>query len=198
LYNTLDTINWHAIGLGATEISRMIGALAQYFRLSLNQGRNLLTLEDELMLARVYLDIQKTRFTDSIEYEIDFPPVLGSCIVPKLTLQPLVENSILHGILKTENMRGKIWISAVLEGEDLVISVTDNGVGMEEGKVQAFLETSEDFSPGREGSYGLYNVNARVQLYAGEAYGLTIHSKPGQGTTVMVRLKAVWKDNGTV
>lgn len=197
LYNTLDMINWFAIGRGATDISQMIDALAKYFRLSLNKGRDFVSVEDELKLARVYLDIQFSRFAGSFNFIIEQEPGLGIYMMPKLTLQPIVENALLHGIRETKDKGGTIRITARRDGDDLELSVTDDGIGMEEDQVHRLLreKPSQTRSDGSGSSYGLYNVNERIVLFAGESYGLRIHSHPGAGTTIIVRLKAVTEAN---
>lgn len=192
LYNALDAINWMAIGRGAHDISRMIDALAKYFRLSLNKGRDMVSVQDELELAKAYLDIQRNRFSHAFEFRIESEPQLESLIVPKLTLQPIVENALLHGILPKKDKRGTIAVTARKEGNDLVLSVEDDGVGIEEERLRQLLAgpPSRSGGYGSGSSYGLYNVNERIRLYAGGAYGLHIQSQPGAGTTVTVRLKA--------
>ncbi|MDF2653443.1 MAG: histidine kinase [Paenibacillus sp.] len=141
LYNTLDMINWMAIGHNMHDISQMIDALAKYFRLSLNKGRDMMTVADELTLAQVYLDIQKSRFLNTFDYRIETDPKVMSCIVPKLTLQPLVENALLHGIRKMKSKQGMIRIAASRQEDYLVLSVTDDGIGMEEERaLSAFAQ----------------------------------------------------------
>lgn len=190
LYNTLDTINWIAIGHGMTDISQMIDSLAKYFRLSLNKGRDMMSVADELNLAQVYLDIQKSRFLNTFDYWIEPDPDVLSFIVPKLTLQPIVENALLHGIRKMKQKQGTIRVTAHREGDELVLIVADDGIGMEEEQAQRLLiePPQETRTDGVGSSYGLYNVNERVKLYAGESSGLSIVSKPGEGTTVTVRI----------
>ncbi|MDG0811407.1 cache domain-containing sensor histidine kinase [Cohnella rhizosphaerae] len=192
LYNTLDTINWIAIGRGATDISQMIDSLAKYFRLSLNKGQSIVGARDELRLAEVYLEIQQSRFPDTFGFRLDVEPGLDACRMPKLILQPIVENALLHGIRKTKGKRGTIVISARAEDGDLVFAVSDDGIGMDEAQARRLLaEAPTDAKPdGTGSSYGLYNVNERIRLYAGDGYGLTIVSAPGVGTTVTVRLRA--------
>lgn len=191
LYNTLDTINWMAIGHNMHDISQMIDALAKYFRLSLNKGRDMMTVADELTLAQVYLDIQKSRFLNTFDYRIETDPKVMSCIVPKLTLQPLVENALLHGIRKMKSKQGMIRIAASRQEDYLVLSVTDDGIGMEEERARLLLvePLRETHTEGVGSSYGIYNVNERIKLYAGESSGLSICSSPGQGTTVTIRIK---------
>ncbi|MFD0682815.1 MULTISPECIES: cache domain-containing sensor histidine kinase [unclassified Paenibacillus] len=193
LYNTLDTINWIAIGRNAHDISQMIDALAKYFRLSLNKGRDNVSVEDELNLAKVYLEIQQSRFPESFEFTVESDPAIHKHYMPKLTLQPIVENALLHGIRKSKAKSGHIRIAAHQDGEELVLSVSDDGAGMEEEIARKLLseprpESSFDSSGS---SYGLYNVNERIRLYSGEGYGLSIRSAPEQGTTVTVRLQII-------
>ncbi len=192
LYNTLDTINWIAIGKGATDISQMIDRLAKYFRLSLNKGKNIVSVEDELSLAQVYLDIQQSRFPDSFDFILDAEPGLSNYQMPKLILQPIVENALLHGIRKAKGKRGSIIISVREVNRDLIFAISDNGIGMEEQRVRQLLmeAPSEDKIDSTGSSYGLFNVNERIKLYAGDSYGISIASQLGIGTTVTVRLKA--------
>jgi two-component system sensor histidine kinase YesM len=192
LYNTLDTINWIAMGRGAQDISQMIDALAKYFRLSLNKGFDMVSVEDELKLAKVYLEIQQNRFPHSFEFTIEADPDICKYVMPKLTLQPIVENALFHGIRKSKTKGGFIRIEARKEGEDLLLTVADNGAGMEEETAAKLLTEPRPAmrADGSGSSYGLFNVNERIRLFSGEAYGLSIRSKPDEGTTVFVRLKA--------
>lgn len=190
LYNTLDTINWIAIGHNAPEISNMINGLAKYFRLSLNKGRDLVSVTDELNLAKVYLEIQQSRFPKSFEVRFVIEDGLDDLEMPKLTLQPIVENALLHGIRKSKGKTGSILIGAKQEDGVLVLSVTDDGIGMDEELVQSLLTKPRPSmrSDGSGSSYGLYNVNERIKLFAGDHYGLGIDSTLGEGTTVTVRI----------
>jgi len=192
LYNTLDTINWIAIGKGAADISQMIDSLAKYFRLSLNKGKSIVSVQDELQLAEVYLEIQQSRFTGSFDFELDAQPALAAYRMPKLILQPIVENALLHGIRKAKDRHGLIRISAREENGDLLFTISDNGIGMEEELARKLLTEARSEPSEHSGgsSYGLFNVNERIKLYAGEEYGLGISSEPGAGTVVTVRLKA--------
>lgn len=190
LYNTLDTINWLAIGKGASDISRLIDSLAKYFRLSLNKGKSIVSVEDELSLARVYLKIQQTRFIGMFEFVMEIQPGLEGYLMPKLILQPIVENALLHGILKTGEQRGTVTITAREENGDLVFTVSDDGIGMAPHQAQLLLEAPAVKTISSGSSYGLYNVNERIKLYAGDFYGISIESSPGAGTAVTVRLKA--------
>ncbi|WP_379153696.1 sensor histidine kinase [Paenibacillus sp. sgz5001063] len=192
LYNALDMINWSAISHDAEDTSEMIEALAQYFRLSLNKGRDNVTIADELELARVFLEIQQNRFPSTFTFSIQAESGLMPYIIPKLTLQPLVENALLHGIRKTKNKQGTIEISASLENGDVVLIVKDDGIGMDPEQANWLLHepASGQRADGLEGSFGLYNVHERIRYFAGNRYGLSIHTQPGKGTAVTVTVKA--------
>ncbi|WP_256757737.1 sensor histidine kinase [Cohnella sp. WQ 127256] len=196
LYNTLDTINWIAIGRNATDISEMIDALAKYFRLSLNKGRDMTSVADEIQLAQVYLGIQKNRFPSTFQLEVLMDKEVEAFFIPKLTLQPIVENALLHGIRKAKTKTGIITIKAFKENEDLVLEVTDDGIGMDEKRAQRLLTEpiNEKETDSTGSSYGLFNVNERIKLFSGPTYGLVIRSRLGEGTTVTVRLKALTED----
>lgn len=193
LYNALDMINWSAIAHDAEDTSQMIEALAQYFRLSLNQGRDNVSIADELDLARVFLEIQQNRFPSTFTFTIVAESGLNQFLIPKLTLQPLVENALLHGIRKTKRKQGMIHISARLEKGDLVLTVSDDGVGMSNELAQRLLieHTEELRTDGSVHSFGLYNVNERIRYFAGDQYGVSIDSEIGKGTTITVRVKAI-------
>lgn len=193
LYNTLDMINWSAISHDAEDTSQMIEALAQYFRLSLNKGRDNVSIADELNLARVFLEIQQNRFPSTFTFTIQAEPGLDQYIIPKLTLQPLVENALLHGIRKTKRKQGTIHISARLENEVILLTVSDDGMGMSQEQAKRLLlePSSELRTDGSDSSFGLYNVNERIRYFAGNRYGLSIETETGNGTTVTVRMKAI-------
>lgn len=193
LYNTLDTINWLAISRDADDISHMIESLSDYFRLSLNKGKDHVCVADELELARVYLEIQQNRFPSTFEFVIEAGAEASRCVIPKLTLQPIVENALLHGIRKNKHKTGTIRIHAEQCGDDLEIAITDNGIGMEEELASSLLLPSRPLmhAEGSGSSYGLYNVNERIKLLSGYDYGLSVRSRLGEGTVVIVRLKAM-------
>lgn len=192
LYNTLDTINWLAISREADDISHMIESLSDYFRLSLNKGNDQVCVADELELARVYLEIQQSRFPSTFQFVIEADPEASRCVIPKLTLQPIVENALLHGIRKNKGKTGNITIRAEQHSEELVIAIKDDGIGMDEQLASSLLSASRSLqAEGSGSSYGLYNVNERIKLLAGYEYGLTVQSRLGEGTVVIVRLKAM-------
>lgn len=189
LYNTLDAINWMAIQREAEDISFMLDSLAKYFRLSLNKGKDVVTVEDELNLARVYLEIQGVRFEKSFTAEFDIDAAVNGYAIPKLVLQPVIENALLHGIQKKKTRRGTITVEARKEEECLVLTVSDDGVGMDKEKLEQLTKYSNS------NSYGLYNVNERIKLFCGENYGISVFSEKDKGTSVEIRLVALKEFN---
>ncbi len=182
LYNTLECLNWMAIRQNAPDISSLITKLAKYFRLTLNKGKNIVSIEDELELARIYLTIQNTRFDNVIAFEINMDPDITKYHIPKLTLQPIMENAVLHGIMKKPEKSGYISIDARVLEEEIVISIEDDGIGMTKTRAEELLSRRQSEH------YGLFNVQERIKLYFGENYGVTIDSEPGAGTKVTFRL----------
>ena len=185
IYNTLDTLQWKALEYGASDLSELILSLSSFFRVSLSKGKEMIPLCEEIKHVRSYLDIQKARYEEILTYEIQVEESLDDVFLPKILLQPLVENAIYHGI-KPKLAQGKISILAQLEGEDLVLTVQDNGVGMTEEQVNQLEEAFE----GKRApvSYGLHNVHQRIRLTYGNPYGLHVESCLQDGTTVTIRL----------
>ncbi|MDV4151034.1 histidine kinase [Clostridium sp. AL.422] len=186
LYNTLECIHWQALSDGNQIVSRMVKALANYYRLSLSKGRDLVTISEELSNIENYLIIQNTRYSNIIELEIDIDNKIRGILIPKITLQPLVENSIYHGIRVKNNTKGKIIISAFEENNKIVISVIDNGIGMNEEKInninKSISKLDEDIG------YGIKNVNKRIEMMFGMEYGLVYKQNKYGGTTVDIVL----------
>ncbi|AIQ51506.1 sensor histidine kinase [Paenibacillus sp. FSL R7-0331] len=185
LYNTLDTI-YVLNELDRNEEARdTTKALADFYRMVLNKGRELIILEKEAQITDDYLAIMQIRYPDVFRYEIDIPPELSGTPVPKLSLQPLVENAIYHG-LKKKGSKGFIRIQAGIAGGKVIVTVTDNGVGMDEERIEAVMS---GYSPEEETrSIGTYSVRQRLSLYFGEEYGLSIRSTAGEGTVVKLSL----------
>lgn len=185
IYNTLDTLQWKALEHGASDLSELILSLSSFFRVSLSKGKEMIPLREEIKHVRSYLDIQKARYEEILTYEIQVEESLDDVFLPKILLQPLVENAIYHGI-KPKLAQGKISILAQLEGEDLVLTVQDNGVGMTDEQVNQLEEAFE----GKRApvSYGLHNVHQRIRLTYGNPYGLHVESCLQDGTTVTIRL----------
>lgn len=187
LYNTLDAITWLAESGDQETVVNMVGSLSGFFRTSLNQGKDIVTLAEEAQHIRSYLEIQKIRYQDILDYRIDIPDEFGDVKIPKITIQPLVENALYHGI-KNKRGGGHILVTAQRDEEDLRISVRDDGVGMDKERLRQVREGIFEKEPGERDIYGLFNVNERIRLYFGDDYGITVTSVKGEGTESVVRL----------
>ena len=184
LYNTLDSIAILAETDRKEDVIDMVTSLSTFFRNSLNRGEDIITLRAELNQAKSYLEIQQIRYSDILTWSIDVPEIILGRPVPKLILQPLIENALYHGI-KNRRGRGKISVTGGQTETEIILKVTDNGAGM----------TAEQLSQLQSGIYeehhsglGLKNVHQRIRLYCGEPYGLSFESAPLEGTTVTVTL----------
>jgi two-component system sensor histidine kinase YesM len=184
LYNTLDAIVWLAEAQRMGEVIHITRAMSDFFRISLSQGRDFIPLSEEIKHLQGYLTIQKVRYRDILDYEIDIPPELSNWQILKLLLQPLVENAIYHGI-KHRRGRGSVRVSGQERDGRLYLSVTDNGAGMSAQRLAEVRHNLQSDAPneGGHGSYGLFNVNKRIQLYYSQPEGVTIESGES-GTTV--------------
>ena len=158
-------------------------SLATYFRLALNQGKDLISLSDEINHVRQYLFIQKQRYGDKLEYEIDENPAFDNLVLPKLVLQPLVENALYYGIKEKED-QGHIRVSVQKKDSGLVIRIEDDGVGF-----QAAADSSQ--SQLKRGGVGLQNVDQRLKLHFGDNYQMKINSVPEKGTTVKIYINRI-------
>ena len=187
LYNTLDAIVWSAEAGNEKQVVKMVGSLSEFFRSSLNKGKEIVTIREELSHVRSYLEIQQIRYQDILDYEIDVPEELYINEIPKITVQPVVENALYHGI-KEKRGGGKISVTGREDGGDYIITVSDNGIGMEPDRLGEVRDGLTDSSPDSKKIYGLYNVNQRIKLDFGDEYGLSIDSVYDEGTTVTIRL----------
>lgn len=186
LYNTLDTIMWLAIDHQDDKVVEMVAALSGFFRTSLSHGEDKISIREELEHVENYLKIQQLRYGDIMEYSIDVPDEIKKNDIVKITLQPLVENALYHG-LKKQREKGMIKISGVDDENNIFLIVEDNGVGMQpEQVVQINKEMYEDIWVNRTTGFGIANVNRRIKLYYGEEYGLILESEPDIGTKVIV------------
>lgn len=184
LYNTLDTIIWLIEGGQSDDAVEMISSLSVFFRTSLSKGKDVIPLSEEKRHTISYLEIQQSRYRDILEFEIHIPEEFNGIMVPKLTLQPLAENALYHGI-KNKRGGGKILIEGEKDGKDLILRVTDNGQGMPAERLQ---EIQEAIRTGERAGFGLSAVAERLRLYYGDGYGMKIKSEEGKGTIVEVRL----------
>jgi two-component system, sensor histidine kinase YesM len=186
LYNTLDTIQWMAQERNADDIVIMVMALTNLFRVGLSKGKEAISVKEEIEHIQSYLFIQKARYESKIQYEIDVESEMLQETVLKLTLQPLVENAIYHGI-KARRGEGLIKIKVHKVQEALCLSVVDNGVGIPPDRL---AQLQEILAVGRSSKellgYGLFNVHERIRLVYGEKYGVKLYSTMGEGTRVEV------------
>ena len=184
LYNTLDTIIWliesGEIGAAVT----MVGSLSNFFRFCLSRGQNVITLAEEEQHIRSYLEIQQMRYRDLMDYEIDIPDQLKKFVLPKLTLQPLVENALYHGI-KIRRRKGLIRVIGKEQDGRIVLEVADNGSGMTKERLEAVRSSLAD---GKSEDFGLRTVHQRIQILFGKQYGLTVQSTPNVGTIITVTI----------
>lgn len=186
LYNTLDTIQWMAQEHDAQDVVELVANLTNMLRIVLSRGNEIITISMEVKHVESYLMIQKTRYEDKLNYEIDVEDRILSCRVVKLILQPLVENAIYHGI-KEKRGSGMIRVIGRQENNKIHFQVVDDGIGMMPEKLQQINQLlKQDSLPQNEIGYGIFNVNSKLRLNFGNEYGLTFQSVYGEGTTVDV------------
>lgn len=185
LYNTLDTIVWLVEGNDSEKAVNMVVSLSEFFRIVLSKGKEIITIKEEEQHIRSYLEIQQVRYHDILDYDIQIEPEIYPYEILKLTLQPLVENALYHGI-KTKRAKGMILVTGKMEDDKIYFDVKDNGVGMNEAELASLR--SKILKPCKEtdSGFGLANVNERIRMNFGLEYGITIHSKQGEGTLVQV------------
>lgn len=193
LYNTLDTIVWLIEGNQEDEAVNMVVELSDFFRLVLSRGRELISLKEEKEHIQSYLGIQAVRYRDILEYQIQIEPPLYGYQIPKLTLQPLVENALYHGI-KYKRAKGYIHITGRKEGTNLCLEVRDNGVGMAPEDLKQLRRDIERPCSETDKGFGLANVNERIHIHFGFEYGMKIQSEKGKGTVVELTIPAIEKE----
>lgn len=184
LYNTLDTIIWLNESGEISEAVKMVASLSNYFRFSLSRGKSVITLEEEEQHIRSYLEIQQMRYRDLMDYEIDIPVRLKNYILPKLTLQPLVENALYHGI-KNIRRKGSIRLTGREQNGCVILEVIDDGYGMSQERLEQLKASLTD---GTNEGFGLRTVHQRIQILFGAEYGLALQSEPGKGTRISVTI----------
>jgi two-component system sensor histidine kinase YesM len=187
LYNTLESINMMALTHGDRDISRMVTSLGRLLRLTLSSAEALIPLDAELEHVRHYLVVQRMRYGDRISITVDVDPALLDCIVPKLTLQPLVENALYHG-LEPRPGAGCVVVRGCRAGDDLTLTIEDDGAGMDAARLATVRAQLEEEAPRDRRSIGIANVHKRLKLYYGPAYGVSIASALGEGTRVTLTL----------
>ena len=189
LYNALDSITWMIEGERNDEAAFMISQLAKLFRISLSKGHTIISVKDELQHAQSYMNIQRVRYKDAFSVTFDVEPELEKYCAVKLTLQPILENAINYGVDPMDDC-GEIRVCVRKEGELLVLSVEDNGIGMSEEEVELLL-TDNNRVPKHGSGVGLINIHNRLQILFGKEYGLVIESEPDEGTRVSIQIPAI-------
>lgn len=189
LYNTLETMSSIAEIRNCPEVSMLSQSLSNIFRYSLNMKDQLSTVAQEINHLKNYCYVMSVRMQDNIEYVYDIDESLLKERIPRISIQPLVENALNHGL---RNKRGekKVQIRIKRQDENLVISVRDNGMGMDAEQINESLQKNEMIQTEKGSSIGLYNINARVKILYGDQYGIHIESAPGEGTCVFIVLPA--------
>ena len=189
LYNTLDSIAWMCERGKNADAVQMVHALARLFRISISRGHELIPIEKELQHAEAYLQIQKYRYKNQFTYHFTVDESCLHCLCNKITLQPIIENAIVHGLdLMVDS--GHIEITVKPDGDDILLIVADDGIGMEPEQVAALLQNE----PSDRTGIGVKNVNDRLRIYFGAGYGISIESAPYEGTTVTIRTPRVPED----
>ena len=186
LYNTLECIHWQAVVDGNDEIDVMVRAMAQFYRLCLSKGKEVIALRDELEHVRSYLIIQNMRYDNIIDLEEQIPESFYQMMIPKMTLQPLVENSIYHGIRAKKSGKGRIVLKIRREEEDVYLSLCDNGTGMTKDVIDEMNRSISEYD--ETFGYGVRNVNRRIELIFGKEYGLYYFRNEYCGVTVEIHL----------
>ena len=187
LYNTLDIIKWMILDQRSEEAVQMVNSLSKYLRQSINKGPGIIPLREELELSRTYLSIMQTRFKNRFTVNFEIEDAAELYQIPKLSLQPLLENALLHGILYCEKPDKELSIRAWVADGSVHIEVEDNGNGMKEETVRA-LESGT-------AGYGLGNVRKRLALFSKDDGEFNIFSREGFGTCIAIRIPAVTAEN---
>jgi sensor histidine kinase YesM len=193
LYNTLDMINWMATAKGYKDISILVVRLSRLFRICLSNGNTFIKLSMELEHSRLYSQIQQTRFKGRFEYIENVDMEFLSCLIPKIIIQPFVENSIIHGFDGISVDKPEIRISSKrIDLEKFMIIIEDNGIGLNDGVLNQCKCLSKQNGPLLLSGYGIKNVNERIQMYFGPSYGVNIRNNDTNGTRVEIILPIIY------
>ena len=187
LYNTMDMINWMAVQGRTEEISSAVQKLSRFYRLTLSRKSTMGTIAEEAEHVEIYVELQNMRYHDNISFISDIPDELNEYAIPRLTLQPVIENAIQHGILEKESREGTIVLTGWIEESDIVLLVSDDGVGIPPEILSKILSGSGKSTSGGN-NIAVYNTHRRLQLLYGPKYGLHYTSTPGEGTEVEIRI----------
>lgn len=188
LYNTLDLINWTAINNNVPEIAAIVKSLSRFYKLSLSKGANIIPIKDELEHVKLYIDLQNKRFNNKISFFMEVEDAVYEYLTLKTILQPIVENSIIHGILKKKEKKGLIKLTCYLREGCVIFKIADDGIGMSHEKVMQILSKSGNDYPST--GYGIKNINERIKLYYGENYGISFESTVNKGTVATIQIPA--------
>ena len=183
LYNTLDTIQWKAINLKDLELSEIIFQLSQFFRITLSNGKTFITIEDEIKHVTSYLKIQSVRFNNEFTYSIDVDSEVLQKMIPKLIIQPLVENSMTHGF---KFHQGNIIIKIGKDIDKIIISVEDDGIGIKSDKLEEIRDNLKNHY--EASNYGLFNINEKLYITYGDVYELSINSIENKYTKIVIKI----------
>ncbi|HHT98449.1 MAG TPA: histidine kinase [Clostridiales bacterium] len=186
LYNTLECIHWQAISEGNEEVSTLVKALAAYYKICLSEGKEIITLDQEIEHIRNYIIIQNMRYDNIVDSDIQVDFKFNNVKIPKITLQPLVENSIYHGLKVKEGKSGKIKLHVEQDENDIIIVLADTGLGMTQDEIDKMNNSISHYSA--DFGYGVRNANKRIELLFGEEYGLHYIKNKEDGITVKIRL----------
>jgi len=186
LYNTMDMINWMSYDNRGEEIRKITRALSTFYKLSLSKGNNMIPLSDELKHVSLYMEIQNYRLQDSIDFKIFCDEQIKGYMIPKITLQPIVENAVLHGILCKEEKKGYVHITCLEKEDKIDIVVKDNGIGMGSSQIEKLMDEDQKGS-----GYGLKNIQTRLMLTFNEKGGIKIESQENVGTKVAVTIPKI-------
>lgn len=188
LYNTMDMINWLSQQGRSQEVTIAVQKLSRFYKLTLSRRQSLSTIQDELEHVSIYVELLNMRFADNIDFIVDMPDSLMEHAIPKLTFQPVVENSILHGIMEKEEKEGTIVLTGWEEEKGIVILISDDGVGIPPEKLENILAEKKIEAGSSGTNIAVYNTHRRLQLMYGPEYGLKYSSTPGEGTEVEIRI----------
>lgn len=188
LYNTLDMVNWMAERNDKENIQHVIQNMSRFYRLVLSRGNSTITIGEEIQLCETYLNIQQARFQGRIRYEKDVEESILEYLIPKITLQPFVENAILHGLCIARDTGGTVSINGWMEEGRIILAVVDDGVGMSEASLKRSLEMGGSH-------YGMKNIRSRLSIFYHEEIPLEVESTPGAGTCVSINIPAMKKED---
>ena len=188
LYNTLDTVVWLAEAKQNDQVVAIVTYLSEFFRTTLSKGQDIITIYDEKRHIESYLKIQQFRYQDVLEYSIDIEEKLYEVKIPKLLLQPLVENALVHGI-RNKRGKGHLSVRGYFQENDVIFEVEDDGKGMNKEELEALIHGMDhDSGADRQSGFGVANVNQRIHIYYGEQHGISYESHPGEGTLVRIQV----------